>query len=182
MCCLMNPLFPAPRFLTLLPPSLTFCQNSIAHCCPLALILLQVPPVLLPLMVLCLRLLPAVPRSSLHQRLPLASILMTSSQSWSCQGPLLLLPGPMLPPHGHRHVWVHHWPFRLTRCLGRHPDHRSTRCPSRCPPLYPTWCPGRCPLWLPSPARCCPRRFWLLRLTTHMVCAHTANLVFGFLS
>jgi hypothetical protein len=64
MCCLMSPLFPLLRSSSLLPPPLIFCQNSIAHCCPLALTLLQVPLVLLPLMVLCLRLLPAVLPSS----------------------------------------------------------------------------------------------------------------------
>jgi hypothetical protein len=118
MCCLMNPPFPLLRSLTLLLPPLIFCQNSIAHHCPLALTLLQVPSVPLPLMVLCLRLLPVVPRSSPHQCLPLASMFMTSSQSWSHSGLLLLLLGPVLPLHARHCPWVHHWPHHVwSTCL-----------------------------------------------------------------
>jgi hypothetical protein len=72
--------FPFANISNLLLPPLIFYRNSIAHHNPLALTLLQVPLVPLPLMVLCLRLLPAVPGSSPHRR---ASILMTSSPSWS---------------------------------------------------------------------------------------------------
>jgi hypothetical protein len=84
------------------PPSSSFdfLQNSIARRCPLALTLLQVPLILLPLMVLRLRLLPAVPGSSPH----LASMLTTSSLSWSCQEPLLLL-GPVLLLNAHHRAW-----------------------------------------------------------------------------